>query len=388
MRIVDVRQTTVPIRSEIRNAVISFAGMDVSLVAVISDATREGRPVVGFGFNSNGRYAQPGLLAERFIPRLLAATEDELSSEAAPELDPRAAWEVLMRNEKPGGHGERSVAVGIIDMALWDLAAKLEDEPLHVYLANRFGDGNWAERVPVYAAGGYYAPGKSLGDLKDELRAFLDSGYTCTKMKIGGVPLDEDIRRVEAALEVVGDGGRLAVDANGVFDLREALRYGDALEPYGLRWYEEPCDPLDFQANAVLAESYGPALATGENLFSVSDTRNLLRYGGIRPDRDILQMDPALGYGLTEYLRIVDLLDGHGIPRSRLIPHGGHQFALSIAAAIGLGGNESYPGVFEPFGGFADGIAVLDGEVALPDSPGIGLERKANLRPLLEQLAS
>lgn len=386
MRIADVRQTTVPIRSEIRNAVISFAGMDVSLVAVVSDVVRDGRPLAGFGFNSNGRYAQPGLLAERFIPRLLGASGEELTGESGEGLDPRAVWEVLMRNEKPGGHGERSVAVGILDMALWDLAAKLAGEPLHVHLAMRFGDGSWAERVPVYAAGGYYAPGKTLGNLKDELRAFLDAGYTCVKMKIGGAPLDEDLRRVEAALEVVEDGGRLAVDANGAFDLREALRYGDALEPYGLRWYEEPCDPLDFQANAVLAESYGPALATGENLFSLSDTRNLIRYGGVRADRDILQMDPALGYGLTEYLRIVDFVERQGISRQRLVPHGGHQFALSIAAAIGLGGNESYPGEFEPFGGFADEIAVTEGMVALPDSPGIGLERKANLRPLLERL--
>ena len=153
---------------------------------------------------------------------------------------------------------------------------------------------------------------------------------------------------------MAGAGENVAVDANGRFDLATALAYGRAMQGYGLFWYEEPGDPLDYQLNAVLAEHYPGALATGENLFSAIDGRNLLRYGGLRPDRDWVQLDPALSYGLTEYLRFLDVAKQMGWSRRRFIPHGGHQLALNIAAGLQLGGSESYPGVFQPYGGFAE----------------------------------
>ena len=178
-------------------------------------------------------------------------------------------------------------------------------------------------------------------------------------MKIGGAPLAEDLKRIEAVLDVVGgDGQRLAVDVNGRFDLSEALEYAKAIEPYNLFWYEEIGDPLDYALNATVSEHYKGRIATGENLFSLQDARNLIRYGGMRPDRDIIQVDPALSYGLTEYLRIQDMLRQHGWSSRRCIPHGGHQFSLHIAAALKLGGNESYPGEFQPTGGFADNAVV------------------------------
>jgi L-alanine-DL-glutamate epimerase-like enolase superfamily enzyme len=389
MRIVAVREKTVPIASAIRNAAIDFSQMTASVLALISDISRNGGPLVGYGFNSNGRYAQGGLLRDRFIPRLQAADPPSLLEEDGSNFDPRRVWDVLMTNEKPGGHGERSVAVGVIDMALWDLVAKIEDRPLYRVIADRFNGGAAAERVDVYAAGGYYYPGKGKAGLLDELRRYRESGYTLVKMKIAGAPLSEDLSRIEAALELVGGkGNQLAVDANGRLDTAESLRYAEAIEPYRLRWYEEPGDPLDYELHARVAEVYEPPLATGENLFSSQDVRNLLRYGGLRPDRDVVQMDPALSYGLVEYLRMIDLLGDHGWSRSSVVPHGGHQMALNIAAGLGLGGNESYPGVFQPFGGFADDLAVEDGQVALPDAPGIGLERKANLYAVLRELVA
>jgi D(-)-tartrate dehydratase len=186
-----------------------------------------------------------------------------------------------------------------------------------------------------------------------------------------------------------GEAGRLAVDANGRFDLRTGLRYADALAPLGLRWFEEPGDPLDFQLHSALSDCYAGPMAAGENLFSHQDARNLVRYAGMRPDRDVLQFDPALSYGLVEYLRTLDVLAQHGWSRRRCIPHGGHQMALSVAAGLGLGGCESYPDVFAPFNGFADHIAIEDSRVRLPDEPGVGLETKKELyrhvfRPLTE----
>jgi D(-)-tartrate dehydratase len=393
VNIVEVRDTVVPIQSRIRNAYIDFSKMTVSVVAVITDVVRDGRPVVGFGFNSNGRYSAQGLLRERFIPRLLEAAQTDpvgLLDETGTNLDPHAVWQVVMRNEKPGGHGERSVAVGVLDMAIWDATAKIEQVPLWRLLADRLHAGEAASRVFVYAAGGYYHPGKGLTALQDEMRSYLDRGYAVVKMKIGGALLDEDLRRIEAVVDGVldGDAGRLAVDANGRFDLPTAIAYADALAPLGLRWYEEPGDPLDYQTHQVLSEHYGPPLATGENLFSHQDAGNLLRYGGLRPDRDILQFDPALSYGLVEYLRTIETLDRRGWSRQRCIPHGGHQLALNTAAGLGLGGCESYPDVFEPFNGFADHLPVTDSLVGLPEEPGIGVETKPELyRSVLKPLA-
>lgn len=387
MRIVDIRERTVSISSPIRNGVIDFSEMTVSVVAIITDEIRDGRPVVGFGFNSNGRYAQGGLLRERFIPRLRRATPESLIDAEHGIFDPFAIWETVMRNEKPGGHGERAVAVGILDMAVWDLVAKLERQPLHRYLANRCGTVPAAEQVFVYAAGGYYYPGKDDEQLQAEIAGFLEMGYSAVKMKIGGAPLAEDLRRIEAVLGVLdGEGEALAVDANGRLDRSEALEYCRSLAPYGLRWFEEPGDPLDFELNAEVAAHYEGPLATGENLLSMADSRNLLRYGGLRADRDILQMDPALSYGLVEYLRTLRMLEAAGWSQERCIPHGGHQFNLAIAAGLHLGGCESYPGLFEPFGGFADGVQAQASYIDLSDAPGIGMEEKASLRPILDEL--
>jgi len=388
VRIIDIRERVISLRSEIRNAWISFTDMDTSIVAVLTDVIRDGRRVVGYGFNSNGRYAASGILNRRVIPRVLTAPAESLLTDDGTNIDPARIWNAAMQNEKPGGHGERSVAVGALDMAMFDIAAKVEDKPLYQYIADRHRGGVADRDVFVYAAGGYYYPGKGLDQLRDEMRRYLDLGYTVVKMKIGGADLAEDLRRVEAVVNVVGDGSRVAVDANGRLDLETALAYGQAIEPYRLFWYEEAGDPLDFDLQARLAEAYDPPLATGENLFSHQDARNLARYGGMRPDKDVIQVDPALSYGLVEYLRVLDALGEHGWSPRRCVPHGGHQFALHIAAGLGLGGNESYPGVFEPIGGFADGIPVIEGRVRPGDAPGIGIEEKAGLYSIARELAA
>ncbi len=388
MRIVEIREKTFPISSPIRNAYIDFSQMTLSLVAVITDVIRDGSPVVGYGFNSNGRYGQGSLLRERFIPRVLAADPAALLDETGENLDPHAIWATAMTNEKPGGHGERSVAVGTLDMAVWDAVAKIAEKPLYELLAQRYGTGTPNARVFVYAAGGYYYPGKDDSALQDELRGFLDRGYTTVKMKIGGADLTTDLRRIEAALAVLDSGSQLGVDANGRFDLATALEYAAALEPYDLFWYEEAGDPLDYALNAAVAEVYPNPIATGENLFSVQDAHNLIRYGGMRPDRDWLQFDCALGYGLVEYLRIVDMLRANGWSPSRCIPHGGHQLSLNIAAGLGLGGNESYPDLFQPFGGFPDSVEVVDGHITMPELPGIGFEGKSDLATVMRELSA
>jgi L-alanine-DL-glutamate epimerase-like enolase superfamily enzyme len=378
MKIVEIREATRPIRSAIRNAYIDFSKMTLSLVAVVTDVVRDGAPVVGYGFNSNGRYGQGALMRERFIPRVLEAAPASLVDERG-ILSPHQVWAAMMTNEKPGGHGERSVAVGTIDMAVWDAVAKIEDKPLFQLLAERHGDGTAKREVFVYAAGGYYWPDQGLAGLEREMGSYLERGYAVVKMKIGGASLADDRARIEAVLRLLGPGQKLAVDANGRFDLATAIAYAKALSAYDLFWYEEPGDPLDYALQAELANHYQGAMATGENLFSMQDARNLIRYGGLRADRDWLQFDCALSYGLVEYLRTLAMLKENGWSPSRCVPHGGHQMSLAIAAGLHLGGNESYPDLFQPYGGFPDGVEVKDSIVTLPELPGIGFEGKADL---------
>ncbi len=388
MKITAIHEMVVPISSDIRNAYIDFSKMTVSVVAAVTDVKRNGKRVVGYGFNSNGRYAQSGLLRERFIPRIMSADPKSLLNDAGDNLDPHKIWACMMANEKPGGHGERSVAVGVIDMAVWDAVAKIKGKPLYRLLAERYRGGTVDDKVFVYAAGGYYYPGKNLQALQDEIKKYLDLGYTVVKIKIGGESLADDLKRIEAAIKIVGSGKNVAVDANGRFDLNTAIEYARALKPYGLFWYEEAGDPLDFALQAELANHYNGAMATGENLFSMQDARNLIRYGGMRAERDWLQFDCALSYGLVEYLRTLAMLKQHAWSWRRCIPHGGHQMSLNIAAGLGLGGSESYPDVFQPFGGFADNTPVEAGYVRMPDIPGIGFEAKAKLYAVMKHLAA
>ncbi len=386
MRIVDICEVTKPISSPIRNAYIDFTKMTTSLVAVVTDEIRDGRPVVGYGFNSNGRYGQGGLIRERFRDRILEADPKTLLNEEGSNLDPHRIWAAMMSNEKPGGHGERSVAVGTIDMAVWDAVAKIAEKPLFRLLADM--KGREADpKVFVYAAGGYYYPGKENDALCAEMRGYLERGYSVVKMKIGGASLDEDRRRIEAVLKEIGTEAQLAVDANGRFDLETAIAYAKMLRDYPLFWYEEAGDPLNYDLQAALSEFYPGPMATGENLFSHQDARNLLRYGGMRPDRDWLQFDCALAYGLVEYLRTLDVLNDFGWSPSRCVPHGGHQMSLNIAAGLGLGGNESYPDLFQPYGGFPDGVQVVDGHITMPELPGIGFEGKSDLISEMRALA-
>ena len=387
MRIVDVREASVPLEANIQNSVVSFADHTVSLVAVVSDVIRDGRPVTGVAFDSIGRYAQSGLLRERFIPRLLAARPDDLLDAGGAGIDPDRAYRAMMKNEKPGGHGDRAHAVAAVELAIWDLNAKLAGVPAWKLIADRHRVAARA-RMPVYAAGGYYYPEDSLGRLRDEMKAYGDMGYTSFKMKIGGAPLAEDMKRIEAALTVVGDAAALAVDANGRFDTPTAIAYGKAMAGFGLRWYEEPGDPLDYALMADLAGVYERPLATGENLFSLRDVDNLIRHGGMRKGHDLFQMDPALGYGLSEFARMVAAMEKAGYARAQLFPHGGHMIALHIVVGLGLGGSEAYPGVFAPVGGYAPDCTLEDGGIAPGERPGFGLEAKPDLAEHVARLVA
>jgi L-alanine-DL-glutamate epimerase-like enolase superfamily enzyme len=387
MRIVDIRETAIPLKSQLANSGFDFSEMTTSVVALVTDVMRDGAPVVGFAFNSTGRYACGAAMRARFIPRVLAAKPDTLL-DAAGNFDAENVLACMLQREKAGGHSERSIAIGTIEVALWDAVAKIAEKPLHRLLAERFNAGHVTQKVFCYVGGGWYWPGQTLADLQDEMRRHLDAGYTMVKVKIGGLPLDQDLRRLDAVLAIIGVPDRLAVDANCKFGREEALAYARALAPLGLRWFEEPCDPLDYALFTEIADAYAPPLATGENLYSTQDVANLVRFAGLRAGHDIIQVDPPQAYGIAQYARTVAMLERQDWERASLFPHGGNQMSLAIAGGFGLGGAESYPGVFGAFGGFADDARVEDGAITLSDRPGVGFEGQSALYRIMQELAA
>lgn len=388
MRITRVLVQSFPLKTNLRNALFDFREMTTSIVAVESDVVRDGKPVTGYAFNSFGRYSCEEPIRNRFAGRIVNADPASLLDESGTNLDPAKVHACFLQRERRAGYGERSIAAGTLDVAVWDLVAKIAGKPLHRLLAERHNGGRVQQRVFCYVGGGWYFPGQTTAHLQDEMRGNRDAGYDTVKMKIGGLPLEEDCRRIEAILSVMGDGSHLAVDATCAFDRERGIAYGKAIAPYRLRWYEEPCEALDFETYRAIVESYGQPMAAGENLCCVRDVENFLLYSGFRGGRDILQVDPPLAFGITEFLKIVALAERRGFPRSAIYPHGGNMMGLHVVGGLGLGGCESYPEVFGDFSGFSDDVTIANGHASLPDTPGIGFERQPALHALMRQVTA
>src|SRR3954471_6619222 len=334
LRLLRVQERTVPLGAPMRNAAIGFASMTASALAIVAE--HEGRRAAGFAFDSIGRYGKGALLAERFIPRLLAAAPASLNDDSG-IIDPQACVRAVMKDEKAGGHGERPGAVGLIEAAAWDLRAKLLGVPLWKAIAERYGHRAASPRIAVYASCGHYREGEDDG-LVDEVRRALDSGYRCVKIKVAG-EAEKDLRRIDTAAPL----SRLAVDLNGQLRREAAAGWFGAVQRFNLAWIEEPAPPLDYDLLAEYAAMAPAPLATGENLFSFDDARNLVRYGGLRPDRDFIQVDPLLSYGVGEYVRTLDVFEGAGWGRERFMPHAGHLFNAHCVAGLGLRAAEAAP---------------------------------------------
>jgi D(-)-tartrate dehydratase len=301
-------------------------------------------------------------------------------------IDPMKAWATMMSGEKPGGHGERCVAVGALDMAIWDLAAKARGSPLFQFLRQTFNRRRVSTGIPVYAGGGYRFPDNDLSRLRDEMQHFRGLGFTTAKMKIGTHTIAEDTKRIETVLDVLGDGRSLAVDAMNAYSPSGAHEAANILETYYLRWFEDICDPLDFETHRRVAGSYRPPISVGEAVFSAPDALNLIRYAGLRRSHDVLTFDPAHCYGIPEFVRIIELFEHAGWSSLDFQPHGGHLYSLHLSSGLGLGGCECNPHNFQPFGGFADGTVITNGRAAPPNAPGIGFEARAALIDLFRTL--
>ena len=386
MRIVDIREKAVKLESKLRNAVFSFDDMTTSIVAVVTDVVRGGKPVVGYAFNSTGRYDCGAQMRSRFIPRLMRAPAEDTTLDPA-AFDPDRILRAMMFGEKPGGDMERSVGIGTIEVAIWDAVAKIADVPAYKLIADRYSGGKFDPKIFCYVGGGWYAPGKGIPELLEEVRAHLGRGYTLIKIKVGGAPVDEDVRRLEAVINLIGDAGRVAVDANCGIGPDRRPAYAKALRPLGLRWFEESSHPADYQGNADFIAEYKNPVATGENLFSVEDFRNLARHGGMRAGTDVIQIDIPQSYGIGTAAHVLRELAQHGWKPRDVLPHGGNQMSLNQAIGFGFGMCESYPDAFGAFSGYADELQVEDGYITAGDWAGMGFEHQNKLFALMRDMA-
>lgn len=392
MKIISIQERTVSLASAMANAAIAFDAMTASAV-VVEIETKTGR-FAGLGFSSIGRFGHGGLLRERFIPRLKAASPSDFIDPATEKFSMAQVWALLMKNEKEGGHGERSGAVGVLETALWDAWAKSEGLPLWALLQREFGHPYEANSQPansiapgrtrIYASGGHYPTDDSNQEqLADEVKQTLDQGYGWFKMKIGGTSIDADLVRIERALSGAGQSHVLAVDANCAYEDTQSEKNLSLIDDLQLRWIEEPVNPLSFQKLAYTKSRLLTPIATGENIFSTADTQNLLNYGGLQPGKDVLQMDCVLSYGICEYMRMINFAVSHGWSRRDFYPHAGHQAALHICAGLGLGGHET-ASARGPFGGVSQDTKIEDGIATLGDRPGAGIENKPSLFRLFD----
>lgn len=359
MKITDVRVTRYRLGKldrPHRNSILVSENKGLEFVEIDTD---EGVSGLSLGAGS-GR-------ARSFIEQL----RDRLLGEDP--LDSARNWHRMFTGwRKPVVKGDALMSMGGVDNALWDLRGKILGQPVYRLL------GGFRSRVPAYAAGGYYEEGKGLDELGAEMATFVAAGYKGVKMKVGGATIKEDVRRVQAAREAIGPDIRLMVDANDAWTAAEAMRFGAAAQEYDLEWFEEPCWPDDIEGMALLRSKLRVPIATGEIEFTRWGFRDLIERGAV----DVVQADPHLCGGLTEWVRIAALASAHHLV---MAPHGNHYVGAHAVAGVDNGYIvESYAGMSPWQEEFIGGITFDDGDLILPDAPGLGITVD---RPALERAA-
>ncbi len=273
--------------------------------------------------------------------------------------DIEAVWEAMQqRLHWVGRGGLVSFAIAAVDVALWDLAAKLADKPLWRFL------GGKDPRVDVYSGGiDLEFP---LEKLLDRTRGRLDQGFRAIKMKVGRERLEEDIERIAAMRGLLGEDFPLMVDANMAWDLEEAIRRAEAFELYDLVWLEEPIDAGDFEGHAELVCESGPPIATGENLHSVDEFRRLLAFGAA----DYPEPDLATLGGITAWRQVQRMAYDYKRP---ITTHGVHDLHVHLLAASPNASYLEWHGFgLERF--LLDGpLQIEDGKAVAPERPGHGV---------------
>jgi L-alanine-DL-glutamate epimerase-like enolase superfamily enzyme len=256
-------------------------------------------------------------------------------------------------------------------------------------LAERFYGGRSAVPVEITAACGYYSIEPAHPPLASEIARLQTLGYRAIEVRVGGLELEDDLEPLGRAIRQVGGAELLAVNAACGLDDDLAIEYAEALAGRGLRWFAEPGDPLDFELFEELTDAYPAPLTAGGRLTSVAEVRNLLRYSALRPERDLLLLDPA-ALGLSALLDILALLPDHGWQRNSVVVGGGQPLvALHVAAGLGLAGAIAAPLAFPPYADPGPEATIADGHATPPTAPGVGFETHpalfATLRRALDE---
>jgi hypothetical protein len=379
VRIVDIREITKPI-SPIRNAFIDFSKMTLSLVAVVTDVIRDGKPVVGYGFNSNGRYGQggPDPRALRAAPARGRRRQPARRQRRQPRSRTRSG-RCMMTNEKPGGHGERSVAVGTIDMAVWDAVAKIAGQPLHACWPSVTATARPTRGCSSTRPAATTTPARASTGC-GEMQGYLDRGYTRRQ--------DEDRRRAAGTRTAPHRGGAAMLGpgpAAGGGCQRPLRPAEDRRSPTPRRCASTRCSgtrkPATRSTTRCRPSWRALRRADGDRREPVLDAGRaqpdpLRRHA---PDRDWLQFDCALSYGLVEYLRTLDMLKD-----ARLVAPPLHAARRAPDVAEhrrrpGPGRQRELPGPVPALRRLPRRRAGGERPRHLPPLPGIGFEGKADL---------
>jgi D-arabinonate dehydratase len=355
-RIIDVSVETyrTPIDPPISNGRYTYASQDACLVRIICD---DGTTGYGIGDGGVGLVGAPEMTrgtVESLKPALLG--ENPFRTERI--------WENLWVPKLLGRRGFTTRVVSAIDLALWDLKGRLLGLPVADLL------GRCHDSVPAYAAGGYYREGSSISDLVDELAGHVEWGARAVKMKIGGASIRDDLARVRAAREALGDDVKLLVDANNAYRLHEALEVARKLEPYDIYWFEEPLMPDDYAGHSFLSQHSPIPLAGGENEYTRYGFRDLIVQRAVT----ILNPDAQFVGGVTEFMKVAALSQAFDLS---VAPHGSAEIHVHLAAAAPNALFVEYsraPGesLWNRF--FPERPALVDGAVTPPATPGFGIE--------------
>lgn len=287
-------------------------------------------------------------------------------------LETERLWRKMWVPKLVGRRGLSTRFISLIDIALWDLKSKLAGLPLSALL------GGCRTTVPCYIAGGYYAPGKGLPELSEEMRSYVARGVKTVKMKVGGAPLLEDARRVRAVREAIGEEINLMLDANCAYTANDAIRFVELVREYRPYCLEEPVPPDDYEGMRRIAAFAPFPIAAGENEFTKYGFRDLIERGGI----GIANPDACICGGITEFMKVAAFAQAHHLDIS---PHGPQEIHVHLLGAIPNALMlEYYPPEFDEVRSkvFCDPLALNpDGTVTVPTRPGTCTEL------LLQELA-
>jgi len=272
-------------------------------------------------------------------------------------------WDRMYRdNRKPVAKGDYIEAMGSVDIAVWDIIGKALGMPVYKVL------GAHKDKLRVYAAGGYYRDDKTTADLVREMESYVAEGFRAVKMKVGGVPMREDVERVRAVREAIGPEIDLLLDANNKWKAYEAIRFGRMVEKFDPFWFEEPVVADDFEGCAEVKRALDIPITAGENEYTLWGARDLVEHRSA----DILNLDTVKAGGITEHRKISALAAAHHIP---VAPHGSpHMASHLLASTPNALIMETYPGVQSAFNPALPLYPVTDGYVTMPQTPGLGID--------------